>query len=176
MPVAIRSERLLLRDLRPDDLEAAFAFAGDPEAAKWSTWGAMTRDEARAWVAQAVAQNAPGRRIFDLGVEHEGRLVGTVFLGGVGPAELRTAEVGYTLHRDAWGRGFATEAVRAVSRFAFRDLGLHRLQATAAPENVASQRVLDKAGFQREGLLRQNVLQRGRWRDSVLFARLETDP
>jgi ribosomal-protein-alanine N-acetyltransferase len=79
------------------------------------------------------------------------------------------------LRRDYWGNGFGTEAAQAIVDFGFDVLGLHRIWATASPENLGSIRVLEKIGMIQEGILRQNLLVRGNWRDSVLFSILEGD-
>jgi [ribosomal protein S5]-alanine N-acetyltransferase len=71
---------------------------------------------------------------------------------------------------DHWGQGYASEAAAAILHFAFASLGLHRVQATCRPENVASARVLEKIGMVEEGLLRDHIRIRGRWHDSLLYA------
>ena len=101
-------------------------------------------------------------------------VVGGIGFHGLDPNGLR-AEVGYWLGRDYRGQGYATEALEAMARVGFRELGLHRIEAGVMPGNRASIRVLRRAGFSREGLLREYVQKRGRWVSSVLFARLETD-
>ena len=75
----------------------------------------------------------------------------------------------------ARGRGIATDALKLLTRWAFDQLGLQRLQLKADPDNAASQRVAEKAGYQREGLLRSSFVVRGRRSDSVLYSRLPTD-
>ena len=83
--------------------------------------------------------------------------------------------MGYVFRRDAWGNGYATEAAKALAASGFGQLGMHRIYAHCDVDNVASARVLEKAGMQREGLLRQHMLIRGRWRDSYLYAALEDE-
>jgi RimJ/RimL family protein N-acetyltransferase len=85
------------------------------------------------------------------------------------------AEVGYWLHRQARGRGVATTAVRLVAGWAFGPLGIGRLNLQTAPENRASQRVAERAGFTREGVLRAWMLTADGRRDSVLFSLLPDD-
>ena len=80
------------------------------------------------------------------------------------------AEVGYWVGKRHWSNGYATEAIRAVAQFAFRDLELHRIYATTDMTNLASQRVLEKSGFEKEGVLRQDTRRSGVWSDSALFA------
>lgn len=101
----------------------------------------------------------------------------------LGVVSLRIAEgdpglaaVGYWLRSEARGRGVATVAVQLVARWAFAELGVQRLELTTAPENVASQRVAERAGFTREGVLRalQATKSNGR-RDTVMFSLLPSD-
>jgi RimJ/RimL family protein N-acetyltransferase len=83
--------------------------------------------------------------------------------------------LGYWLGVDHWGQGYATEAARAVLRYGFSTLGLHRIEAAHYPRNQASGRVLEKIGMQREGVLRNNYLKGDRFEDAVMYAILRTD-
>jgi RimJ/RimL family protein N-acetyltransferase len=100
-------------------------------------------------------------------------------LGTIGlhlyPADAGLAEVGYWLRREARGRGVATVSVRLVSAWAFGTLGIERLNLITAPGNVASQRVAERTGFTREGLLRAWLPVPGGRRDSVMFSLLPAD-
>ena len=89
----------------------------------------------------------------------------------------RTApgELTYLYARLFWGRGYATEAARAILAYAFRDLDLHRVYATCRPANVGSSRVLEKLGMRREGHLVQHRWMKGRWQDSLLYAILDDE-
>jgi RimJ/RimL family protein N-acetyltransferase len=82
------------------------------------------------------------------------------------------AELGYWVKAGARGRGVATRAVVLVARFAFDELGAARVQLVTEPDNVASQRVAEKAGFIREGTLRSFLSFKGRRRDAVMFSLL----
>jgi RimJ/RimL family protein N-acetyltransferase len=99
-----------------------------------------------------------------------------VVLGGVGLSEVRPdqgcAAIGYWLAPAARGRGAATQAVRLLARWAFAELGLARLELTCGPDNEASQRVAERCGFTREGLLRSHVPFKGSRRDSVIYSLL----
>lgn len=83
---------------------------------------------------------------------------------------------GYELDRPHWGKGLATEAVTTAVAYAHDELELHRLEATVTNGNFASARVLEKAGFQREGTQRTRILHRSERRDLWLFGRLRSDP
>jgi ribosomal-protein-alanine N-acetyltransferase len=98
-----------------------------------------------------------------------GRIVGTITLSEVVREPLQLGNVGYWVDRAHNGRGLATGAVGDVVRFAFGEAGLHRLEAGTLVDNVASQRVLEKNGFERFGLARRLLRVQGEWRDHVLF-------
>jgi RimJ/RimL family protein N-acetyltransferase len=86
---------------------------------------------------------------------------------------MRTGHIGYWVARRARGQGVATAALKRLCQFAFDELHVERLELMTDPDNRASQRVPEKAGFQREGLLRSHLFHRdGRRRDSVMFSLL----
>lgn len=100
----------------------------------------------------------------------EDTLAGRIRLSAVHRGFWQNANVGYFVGTPYQGRGFASEAVRLAAGFAFREAGLHRLQAAVMPWNQASLRVMEKAGFRREGLAERYLNINGVWEDHVLFA------
>jgi ribosomal-protein-alanine N-acetyltransferase len=100
------------------------------------------------------------------------RIAGRINLTDVIRGPLQLANVGYFVDRRCNGRGLATAAVAAVVEFAFGEAGLHRLEAGTLPDNLASQRVLEKNGFERFGLAHKLLLLGDEWRDHVLFERI----
>jgi len=88
---------------------------------------------------------------------------------------FRTGEVGFFLHPDHWGHGFGSEMAGLLIDFAFEDVLLHRVYATADPRNAASRRVLEKVGMVHEGRLRDAMLIRDGWRDSDVYSVLEQE-
>lgn len=105
-----------------------------------------------------------------------GRLLGAITLSNIRRGVAQAASVGYWMGTTDSGRGHMTEALRLLEPFAFRQLRLHRLEAGCVPDNHASIRVLEKCGFQREGLARHYLRINGVWHDHLLFARLSDDP
>lgn len=101
--------------------------------------------------------------------------------GGIGlrpgtDIERRSAEIGYWVGRTYWGRGIMTAAVRAVTAYAFESLDLLRVFALPFTDNAASVRVLEKAGYMREGLLRSSAIKAGQVRDQYLYAAVHHRP
>ncbi len=98
------------------------------------------------------------------------RIIGRVALGGIQRGALMSAHLGYWIDAEHEGRGLMTEAVREATTFAFVSLGLHRVQAAVMPRNTGSQRVLEKAGYRREGLALRYLCIASVWEDHVLYA------
>jgi ribosomal-protein-alanine N-acetyltransferase len=164
------TERLVLRDLTADDLEAVHAYASDPEVCRYMTWGPNTVEQTRDFIAEMVASAEDDRRqSFTWAITAGGAVLGACSVA-VTSVEHRRGELGYVVARSAWGQGYATEAALAVLRFAHEQLRLERVEATCRPENNASRRVLSKIGLRQEGLLRSHMIIRGRREDSLLFA------
>jgi [ribosomal protein S5]-alanine N-acetyltransferase len=105
----------------------------------------------------------------------EGRLAGQVTIDNVVRGAMRSGHLGYWIDRSVAGRGHASLAVALACDHAFGPVGLHRLQADIRPENVRSQRLVERLGFQREGLLRRYLDIDGDWRDHVTYALLAED-
>jgi ribosomal-protein-alanine N-acetyltransferase len=99
-----------------------------------------------------------------------GAVIGRLALTNVARGAWQNAHLGYFIDQERQGEGLTTEAVRAATAFAFDALGLHRVQAAVMPRNAASLRVLDKAGFRREGVSPRFLQIAGKWEDHVIFA------
>ncbi len=171
------SERLALRELREADAPAIAAGAGDRRVAKYliQVPSPYPVSLARRWVAGRREWWELGRGV-TLAVtrrDEPDRLLGTVSLRRY-PRDRR-AELGYWLAVPAWGQGIATEAVRALVDFGFRELVLARIYAQVIAGNQASIRVLEKLGMVHEGIKRQHVRKGHRLHDIVLFGLLRSE-
>ncbi len=172
--IEIATPRLLLRPLSFADVPALFAAidASRQYLARRMPWADAVRGEAdlRVFVDRCQRKNGEGeahRGIF----EADGRLAGHMSVEEPVPAR-RAAEFGYWIREDRAGRGFATEAAKALLGWAFRNLDLHRVTAYADTDNAPSARVLEKCGFVREGVVRHRVAVGDAWRDQALFGLL----
>ncbi len=108
--------------------------------------------------------------------DHDDRLLGGISLTNVRRGATQACSLGYWIGARFAGKGYMTEAVRAIIPFAFDVLRLHRIEAACLPANTASIAVLKKTGFRREGLARGYLRIDGRWQDHILFALLGDDP
>ncbi|MBD3348097.1 MAG: GNAT family N-acetyltransferase [Candidatus Eisenbacteria bacterium] len=173
----ITTPRLVLRDFVEEDWRSVHEYGSDPEVVRFMPWGPNTEEDTRAFVARALsARQEKPRRTFELAVTlgESGGLIGGCGIRVSRPTDLG-ADMGYCLRRDCWGRGYGTELSLAIVGFGFEELGLHRIIATCDPDNVASVRVLEKTGMKREATLREDSRIRGVWRDSYLYAILESE-
>lgn len=102
-------------------------------------------------------------------------LVGGITLSNVRRGVTQSGSIGYWIGKPYQKNGYMAEAVLALAAYAFRELGLHRIDAASLPENIASIRVLEKCGFHNEGLARQYLCINGRWQDHVLFGLIVND-
>jgi [ribosomal protein S5]-alanine N-acetyltransferase len=126
-----------------------------------------TPADAEQWTAYA-SKKVP---LTDLAIEVEGEAAGGIGIILRDDVERCGAEIGYWLGEPFWGRGIATASVRAMTEYAFTEFPhLVRLFALTYEDNLASQRVLEKAGFVREAVLRKNAFKDGRYRDQPLYA------
>lgn len=107
---------------------------------------------------------------FGIFLQSTGALIGTMQLFQVLRGSLQSAYIGYFLDKKHNGRGYTTEAAKLLVTFGFEELKLHRIEAGVMPHNIASIRVLEKAGFEKEGIARKNVRINGKWEDHQVLA------
>jgi [ribosomal protein S5]-alanine N-acetyltransferase len=120
---------------------------------------------------QLMAENAKQDLDYLFGIfTNEDHLIGTINLFAVMRGSIQSAFVGYFLDKRHNGKGLTTEAVKLIVKYAFEDLKLHRVEAGVMPHNLGSIRVLEKAGFEKEGLARKNVKINGKWEDHQQMA------
>jgi ribosomal-protein-alanine N-acetyltransferase len=149
-----------------------------PEVDQYNTLGlpesiAITEKLLQDWLLE---QQASPRLHYVFGIidTTSGIFIGMIGLR-LGKLKYRIAEVWYKLFPDHWGKGYATEALKELLRFAFKDMNLHRIEAGCAIGNTGSIKVLEKAGMIREGHKRKILPIRGEWIDNYEYAILEED-
>jgi RimJ/RimL family protein N-acetyltransferase len=175
-PVELRAGDLLLRPWREDDVDPYWAALQDHDLRLWNGSEVESRDDAAAILARRrdwTGGDHASWAVVDAGT---GELLGSVSVHLIN-RDQADAEVGYWTAPAVRGRGIAARAVDAACRWAFTELGLHRVQLYHAVENVASRRVAEKAGFTYEGRLRRSHRYGdGRHHDELLWGRLADDP
>ena len=135
----------------------------------------FTLDGQRDAVADSLSRYRTDTQVPYVILDDSDVVVGRINLNNVVRGAFQSASVGYWLAEEAGGRGFATQAVTEVVAAAFGDLGLHRLEAGTVPENVRSQAVLLRNGFEQYGYAPRYLSIAGRWQDHLLFQRLAED-
>jgi RimJ/RimL family protein N-acetyltransferase len=164
----LRDGDLVLRPWREDDVDALVQGCNDPDVAHWipTIPHPYTRDDALAFIRGEVRPEQHA-----LAIELAGQVAGGIGMG-LNSHEYR-ATMGYWVAARARGQGVCTRALRLISRHAIEELELQRVDLVTDPDNLASQRVAEKVGFQREGVLRAHLRHPdGRIRDSVMFSLL----
>lgn len=172
--LVLGDDEVRLRGWRMSDVSALYAAFSDSTVQRFSWPGVKPYSEAdaREFLIEQGEGRARGTELQLAAVTPDGRdLLGCVSLYAVDRDQGRAA-VGYWLVPQARGRGIATRSVQLLAGWAFTTLGLARLELTCAPENYASQRVAERCGFVREGLLRSHMTFKGGRRDTVLFSLL----
>lgn len=163
--------KLLLRNFNARDSSRLARLAGVNSVVQYTLGIPLPYSvaAAREWIAGLVERNASGLElIYALCLENE--LIGSV--GLTLELEHQRAEIGYWLGEDYRGFGYARAAVERVCQHAFAALSIRRVYALCFPENMASHRLLEAIGFQREGLLRQHIVKAEQSGDVICFARL----
>jgi RimJ/RimL family protein N-acetyltransferase len=170
-PRRIETERLLLRMWQPTELAELHALRSYEGAVRWLYEDPATEDESRARLARRVGETrfAITGDAIGLAIDRDGVVVGDVSLHFTSAEHLQ-AEIGYIVHPDHQGRGYATEAAAALVDHAFDELGLHRVIGTVEPRNAGSTRVLELVGMTREALLVENELVKGEWQSEAIYA------
>ena len=163
-----------LRPWRADDVDALVELCDDPEIVRFTRVPSpYTRDDALMFLAQKVAAEEQGELVACAIVDAaDDRLLGSI---DVRRGPDGRAAVGYLVGAGDRGRGVASRATRLLSRWALTEWGVARLEIHVQPDNPASQRVAERAGFRREGLLRSYLEVKGRRHDSVVFSLLPED-
>lgn len=158
--------RVSLRRLTVEDLNHFYVWASDLEVARSMTWEAYTHlEEAEKFLNHIVAHHPWFKAICLDGVP-----IGSITLTQGKGAHACRAEIGFVIAKQYWGKGIATLALKEAINLGFDDLKIKRIEAFVDPDNIASQKVLLKAGMQLDGLLKNYTLFKEKIRDRYLFS------
>jgi ribosomal-protein-alanine N-acetyltransferase len=165
---------VVLRRWEESDLDCVEQAAEDPDIPKGTTVPAtFTPTEGRAWIERQWSRAESGTGLSQaIADAASGEALGA---GVLMTRQRSSAEIGYWLVPRARGRGIGSRAVGLLARWAVKEAGLARLEAYVIPDNIASQRALEKAGFRREGLLRSYLSYEERRFDALLYSLLPSD-
>jgi RimJ/RimL family protein N-acetyltransferase len=173
----LTTHRLVLREFREQDFAAMLAYQSDARYLVYYPWTERRPEDVHQLLQLFLAyQQAQPRTKFQLAVtlKADQQLIGSCGLR-LDTADAHQGDLGYELSPQHWGRGYATEAARAMLEFGFGELKLHRIWSWCIAANLPSARVLERLGMRQEGCLRQNEYFKGRWWDTRLYAILESE-
>lgn len=178
-PPTLETERLILRPVTAADATAAFLYASNPAVTRFTLFEThQTIDDGRWFVTDYTRSRYASREPDPFAIVLKADPLKTM-VGSVGTHWASqpngTMELGFSLAEPYWGRGLVAEASRAVIGYVFAEYAVERLQAQVFVGNGASERVCQKLGFAREGVLRSLVLRRGRWWDIVMYSLLRAE-
>ncbi|MBR4881467.1 MAG: GNAT family N-acetyltransferase [Clostridia bacterium] len=172
----IETERLILRHMKVTDARDMYDYAHRPEVTKYLLWAPHDGLEyTRSYLKQVERCYRQGT-FHDFGVilKENNRFIGTCGFARIDKANS-TAEAGYVLNPDYWGRGLATEALSAVIALGFEKRGFNRIESKYMVNNLASRRVMEKSGMTFEGVLRQSIFVKDGYEDIGVCAILKQD-
>jgi ribosomal-protein-alanine N-acetyltransferase len=174
--LTLNTKRLLLRPLRESDAPAYFSIRSDPTVMRYgSTLPMASLDVAVARIARGISEMQSGLHLC-LGLERveDSALIGSCSLFNL-DEQCRRAEIGYEMHRDAWGNGYMHEALLALLEYGFSDMALNRVEADVHPDNVGSAKSLERLGFKKEGHLKERWIVGDEISDSLIYGLLLSD-
>ena len=172
----LQTERLLLRPFSESDADDIYALQSNARVLRyWDSppWTERSRADAFIAACRKMEDDGSGAR-FAIATRDNSAFIGwcSMFRWN---AVYRSLGIGYCLDEPAWGKGYATEAVRAMLLWAYATLDLNRVEAELDARNAASARVLEKLGFEREGLRREDCIVSGEVSDSWIYGLLRRD-
>ena len=188
--VRLETKRLIIREFNESDILDVYEYSSDEEVCKYLAFGPESLENTEDYLEKNLAAQFVIPRIrYDLAIciksefldenqiEAKAENQDPKLIGGIGLflQASKSAELGYILNRKFWNRGYTSEAADVMIKFGFSELGLHRIWASCHIENIASVRVLQKIGMQKEGILRSYLPIDGEWHTSLLYAIIEDD-
>jgi RimJ/RimL family protein N-acetyltransferase len=174
----IGTERLVLRPFTPEDFAALHDMFGDERVVRYLDHGPLSREAVRELLARistltGIDEEHDGLRLA-VELRASGQVIGDVSLWRTS-AKHNQGEIGFVLHPEHQGRGFAVESMRELLRIGFEEAGLHRIVGRCDAENRASAALMERLGMRQEAHFRQNELIKGVWSDGLVYAVLASE-
>jgi len=173
----LTTERLIVRPFLKSDYHDLYEYLSRKEVYRFERGGPITLKQAKKFTREW----SKGTKFFAATLKETQKLIGHISFLPERPPDFKTWQMGYIFHPDYQNKGYATEASRAVIKYAFSKLGAHRVVAYCSPDNTPSWKVLEKCGMQREGMSRKDFILRDDgngqpiWLNSYIYAILDED-
>ncbi|MEK9196669.1 GNAT family protein [Lysinibacillus halotolerans] len=172
----LETERLILRKITLDDLEEMFHYCSNDEVTKYLVWDThKTIEDTKAFIDFSL-KRYKAHQLSPWGIvdKENKKFIGTIdFI--TWDTKHKTAEIGYALSHEHWGKGMMTEAAKQVISFGFEHMDLTRIQARCFVENFGSERVMQKSGMTFEGILRKSMFVKGEHKDLKIYSILKEE-
>ncbi|EJQ43606.1 hypothetical protein IEQ_04934 [Bacillus cereus BAG6X1-2] len=171
----LKNKRFKLREIKEDDWVDIHIYASRPIVCQHQPWGPNTEVQIKNFVEQVLldAKKEPRSRFtFAIIEKKKERLIGAGEIN-IRDFKNREGEIEYIINQNYWRMGFATEVSKMLIKFGFEELNLHRIFATCDPRNIGSRKVLEKNEMTKEGIIRESLLLKNSWCDSLLYSILE---
>lgn len=172
----IITDRLRLREISMGDLNSFYSIKSDPDVTfPYAMRPHKDRDQTKKWIYNIFdSYEKEDAVMWAITQKDSSEVLGSVTLWNIS-ADSGCGELGYELHKNAWGKGFAKEAARAATEFGFSRLNLNRIEACPYSDNVSSVKLLENIGYKLEGTLRERVRFNGAYKDQLYFAVLKSE-
>ncbi|WP_051823864.1 GNAT family N-acetyltransferase [Clostridium sulfidigenes] len=172
----LESDRLIFREVNPEDVEEIFKIYSDPEVAKYDWFTPINTKSHALSIINCYKNEFESKEEITWGVarKNDDKIIGYCNLGSFDDASIRS-EIGYGFNRDEWNKGYATEVIRVLVKFGFEVMNFNRIEATVTLGNEASVKALKKANFVQEGIFRERTIMKGEFVDDIVLAILKKD-
>lgn len=173
----MKSERIILKELKYDDLDFMYKLASEPLVYFYEEDEVPSKEETYKKYSKKISRMEEGQDkylIFVIHILPEEVPIGEVFIQ-LNWEEMREWEIGYEIHPDYWGNGYATEAVKLLLNYSFENLKAHKVVGFCNAHNKKSARVMERVGMKRDGLLREGRLWHKEWCDEYVYSILERE-
>lgn len=172
----LETTRLIMRRVDNEDLDQLYKLLSDPEVAKYDYFYPVKSTKEAIKFIERYKEELEDKEEITWGIvqKETNKLIGTCCLGDFEEG-ARRSEIGYSVIQSEWGKGYATEAIKAVIDFGFNNMNLNRIEATITPGNDASVKVLKKLNFKQEGIVRERDLIKGKLEDGIIMALLKKE-
>ena len=172
----LETERLILRKVTIEDIQDMYLYGSDEEVSKYVTWNTHETIADTKGFVEFVLNKYENKQVSPWGIEYKGngKFIGTIdFVWW--QTNNKTAEIGYVISKDYWGKGLTSEVAKEIIKFGFEKMDLVRIQARCDVENIGLARVMEKAGMSFEGIIRKGIFVKGMHRDLKMYSILKEE-